>query len=109
MRRASHVYANPRSSTGAVKSETAPAFSPDRLMQRIQDEQGWIVLAGPDPMPMGSVIRDANEYTDGSGCDMPPVVVIGEASAEEFRAQTVRYSPRGYCYEFPHYVKVIAE
>jgi len=81
-----------------------------RALQRIIDEQGYIVIAHHSQHPVGAVLE---KVVDGYGNPYGfPVVVKGYTTEEDYLGQVAKYSKSrplssDYCYEYFH--KVVAE
>lgn len=80
-------------------------------LQQIQDEQGYLVLACPGRTPPVGTVLPGFNFMQGTDPREIPVVVIGQATLDEWGNQAVRYIGRplsdggAYC----GFVKVIAE
>ena len=81
------------------------------LLQRIQDEEGYVVARASKECYVGEVLTDCYacaEYRQGL---MPPLVVIAVATREDFERQTEKYAQHKVSADalFKFFYKVIAE
>lgn len=76
------------------------------IIQRIQDEQGHVVVWSEIPRKKGDVI----DWIHGLYTDFETlVVIVGEATFEEHQRQNERFTPEIPNYPAPYYYKAIAE
>ena len=81
-------------------------------MQQIQDSQGYLILMCWERHTPGEVIGDAHtgDREDIADADIPPVVVISEATRDEWEKQVIAVTGRlPYGEIGPYFYKVIAE
>ena len=62
------------------------------IVQRVLDGQGYVILSFRDPMGIGVVIPYA-VFNEGPDVIPGPMVIVGEASADEWLAQRRNYVP----------------
>jgi hypothetical protein len=87
-----------------------------QLCQRIQDEQGFLIVAAHQKHPVGRVLTHAfiPKKVRGiySRAKLPAMRVIGYATPSEYKRQYDRYAPKnmgpvGIFHEY--FIKVVAE
>lgn len=70
-----------------------------QLLQRMQDEQGWVVVGCPIPLDMGHV---EDMVTGAGGVICTRVVVVGEATQKNLEDQIDKYGLGGFT-DFNYY------
>ena len=89
-----------------------PSEPDTQLLQKILDEQGYIIAGHVRKVKIGHVFKGAV----APSCDGGQIwlnhrsVVIGGATAQEFREQQRKYRPSDTCGRpWPYHYKVVAE
>lgn len=74
------------------------AMSGDELASALYAEQGFVVIAGPHPVAIGTVVRG---YPTALGALHTPLRVIGDATAQDFRTQRAIAARVCGCPQYP--------
>lgn len=82
-----------------------------QLLQAILDEQGYVILQNGGSYKPGDVVTNAKACHTSFPADsiLPPVVVIGFSTREDYERQHRRYGIRAPFNPRPPYLKVVAE
>lgn len=66
-----------------------------QLCQRIQDEQGYLVIASIEKRAIGTVARNIQSGNFLGNVKLPTMVVVGQTSSAEYKDQATKYFPSG--------------
>lgn len=91
-----------------INKDTPIATKPEPPLQRMLDEQGYLVIASRKKMKIGMLVGGTPMSNTFRPTDYI-LAVVGESDHDEFKRQSVKYTGAAPLRRHPYYYRVVAE